>query len=340
MILVDNQPILSLPESDLRRKWYEKEIAIIKKKPDLFIKRTTYYKLSDGKRKKPPRHAVNSHKLISTDRGMENWACCDTYTKDDKTGRLSLKPNCYHFQDRHRVDPRKDFEKVFFFTCVLNLQNLGFIVEDQEREAKERSDKELAEMDVRYAIFRQLDDTRLKDIARAWGIAGVDSTGINVLREALFTTVKRSHEAYIETKKGFKEFMDDVLYANPEVIEARKYVSLALERQILDVNATSRHVKYNGNTLFILPLEQTTRKTDYIADKFLEGQGRMEGMMETLRQDIDGPKPDFVISIAEVDQLRTREELDSVAEKLKVPITKNLKDETVRNKIIEKIQST
>jgi hypothetical protein len=66
----------------------------------------------------------------------------------------------------------------------------------------------------------------------------------------------------------------------------------------------------------------------------------MEGMMETLRQDIDGPKPDFVISIAEVDQLRTREELDSVAEKLKVPITKNLKDETVRNKIIEKIQST
>jgi hypothetical protein len=343
MILVDGNPITSLPIDDPRRKWYDSEVKKIKAKNEpIVFKKPVLFKLSNGMRKNIPAVSIQSFGIISTDRGMENWGCCQTYEKT-QTGRVILRPNSYFLnRSHHSLDPKKDFELIFFFTCVKNLAKHGYVIEDVEAESKKRNEAEIAELDVKYAIQRQLEPDQLRYYAKAWGVAAVDKLGVETLRAALFETVKRSHNNIAETKKGYAEFMDEILHADPTVIEARMHVQMAIDKGHLFIEPTSRHVKYGPNkqSLFIIPLEYVTRKVDYIADKLLEGKGKLSEIYETLVQDVTGEAKKFVISVAEVDKLDLRDDIVNVANKLGIKTTANMKDETIKEKILQKVQST
>lgn len=341
MILVDNQPVLNLPHDDERRKYYEEETKKIKaKKEDIIFKRTTYFKLSNGKRRKPPVEAIQSFSELNSDRGIEVWGCCRTYSKDPKTERMALKPNMYYFNKaKHLLNPQRDFELIFYLTCVVGLSRLGYTIENPELEAKELNDKEIAELDVQYAIKRKLDDEDLRYYAKAWGISYADKVGIEQLRRTLFDTVKKSQENYETTRKGYKEFMDDIFNKSPEVMEARATVNMAFDKGYLAINNLTRKVMYTPakHAVCVVPVEEKERVSDYVAELLLREKNAE--LYETLKLDVYGQPPEFTISIAEVDKLTTRDQLKEVAQKLGVTFPGVAKDETIRAKIIEKIQS-
>jgi len=339
MILVDNQPVLSLEKDDKRRDWYETEVAKIRnlREPIVIKKISTYRLNSKGIRVKPPRIGVQSFKEYASERGMEVWGCCTTYEKKDN-GTLSLKPNFYYFESQHTLDPRKDSELIFYLTCIINLTKLGFAIDNPEAEAKKYNDGEIAELEVKYAIHKQLEDIEeLKFMSRAWGISGADKMQIEQLRRVLFETVKKSEENKKVTKKGYAEFMEEVFNKNPEVTEARAMVNMALGKSILSVAKTTRKVSYvpSGDVLCIVPLEHITRTTDYIADYLLRDKNK--DLLETIRQDVMGVREEFKISIADVELMKDRASLLEVAKKLSLKGYTAMKDETLKTRIIEKI---
>lgn len=340
MILVDNTPVLTLDKSDPRRDWFETEMAKIKAKKDpVVIKRKSGFRInSNGRRTQPPLQSIQSYRPIERDGNIENWACCQTYKKK-QDGTLSLDPDFYRFKLNHVFYPQKDAEIIFFVTRILNINKYGFVIDNPEEDARKKNEEEMGELEVRYAIYKTLQDINdLRFHAKAWGIINADKMQPEQLRRTLFETIKKSEENIQSTKKGYKEFLDEVLNITEEITEARMIVNLALNQSILDVNKTTRRVTYtpSGETVFIVPLDHKDRIPDYIADGLLR---KRKDLLETLRMDTTGVQPDFHISEADLEGITTIEALREVAKKLGVPLHPALKDETkIRDKIREKIK--
>ncbi len=188
-------------------------------------------------------------------------------------------------------------------------------------------------------IQRKLEDVNeLRFFAKSWGIENADIIGEAQLRRILFNTVKKSEESKTETGKGYKEFMDEVLNTNPELTNARALVHMALTKSILAVGKTTRKVSYvpSGDTLCIVPLDNVSRINDYIADFLLRDKNK--DLYNTIQQDINGPAPEYKLSIADVEGMKDRESLKKAAEKLGIRVLPQMKDETIRLKIIEKVE--
>lgn len=339
MILVDSVPVLSLPKEDPRRDWYETEVAKIKKKRDFVIKKTSAYRLNkNGVRVKPPYISIQSDMPLISDRGMENWGLCETYKKR-QDGSLALDPHFYRLQSFHTLNPRTEFDKIFYFMNIVDLHKYGFSVDNPEEEAIKLNENEIAELDVRYAIFKSMQDIdELRFIAKAWGIAGADTITVELLRRMLFDAVKKSEENKQTTQKGYKEFMNEVMNTDKEVTEARGVVSIALSKSILACNKTTRRTTYvpTGDVICIVPLDNKDRLNDYIADHLLR---KNKELLETLRQDISGEVEEFKLSVADVDQIVDRQVLRKAAAKYGITVPPQMKTEAIRTKLIEKIQS-
>jgi hypothetical protein len=268
---------------------------------------------------------------------MEIWGCCQTYKKraDDT---LALSPNTYRFKSRHVLDPKKDAELIFYFTCIVDIARIGFTIDRPEEDAKKLNEQEYAELEVRYAIAKQLDETQLKYTAKAWGIS-TDNIGTEQLRRILFDEVKKSEQQREVTKKGYAEFMDEVMNKNEALTEARAVINMALDKSIVSVHKTTRKATYvpSGDTMCIVPLSDSQRVADYLADFILRDKNK--DLYDTIKQDVSHEKPKVEISIADVEGMKTKDELLVAAKKLSIPVSPNSKEETLRIKIVEKLQN-
>lgn len=340
MILVNSQPldISKKKVEGTAEQWYFSEIEKIQRRKEPFvIKKLVSYRIDkDGKRHKPPLQGVQSRQLINTPRGMEMWASCTSYKKQ-KDDTISYTPNFYFLQSAITLDPRTQSEQIFFFTSVVDLTKFGYAIDNPEAEAKIILDKDSAELEVKYIIQKQIEGVdELRFIAKSWGITAADSIGVNQLRLKLFDTVKASEKDYSVTKRGYKEFVDDVLNTSPEVTEMRVLVNVAVDKGVLEVNRMTRKVIYtpSGDSLCIVPLDNMNRVNDYIAEVLLK---KYSELVETIKEDIFGPPTIIKFSIAEIDAIKTRDGLKKAAKKFKIVVTPTMKDETIRDRLIKAV---
>jgi len=338
MILVNNKPLSEYPKDDPRVQWFNTEFEKIQKKKDLItIKKIVSFRLtSEGRRVKPPRVAVQSRQLISRGGSMEMWACCETYAKEGDN--LKFKPNFYYFDTIQTLDPRVNTELIFYLTCIVDLGKLQLVIDNPEFDAKQQNEKELAELDVKYAIQRKIDNTdELRSIAASWGVNGYGVMGIEQLKKVLFETVRESEKNKLVTKKGYKEFMDDVFQVNPEVTEARALVTMALDKGVIKLDRMTRKWSYTptGDTICIVPLENKDTANDFLAETLLKD--RNLDLFDTLKQDVFGVQPEVKLSIADIDGLKTRDSLKRAAKRAGIIVPPAMKDETIRRKLVEKV---
>jgi len=336
MILVSNKPIDSLPENDLRRVWYNKEIAKIKQKEAVIIKKIVSYRLdAQGKRHKPPIQGIQSKQMFVSEMGEEIWACCQSYQENaDKTYKFT--PNYYYIENLITLNPKTQFELIFYFTCIVNLAKYGCTIDNPEEEAREISDKELPELDVKYAIYKHNDREELNFVAQTWGITNAKDMGENQLKQKLFEVVKKSEANKINTKRGYKEFIDEVLKSNPEVAEARAVVNMAISKGIITVDPTRCKYAETGDTIVMIPIDERGRVNDFIAETLLKT--RNQEIYETIRLDVSGTVSVEKPSIADIEGMKTRDALKRAAKKLNVIVAPTWKDETIRTKLITAIQ--
>jgi hypothetical protein len=182
-----------------------------------------------------------------------------------------------------------------------------------------------------------LDDVaELRFIAKSWGISAADKMSESVLRVTLFDVVKASQKNYNVTQRGYKEFMDDILNTNPEVTEMRVLVNTAFDKGVFDVNRMTRKVIYTPtkDALFTVPLDNMNRVNDYVADMLPK---KHADLIDTIKEDLFGPPPVIKISIADLEGMKTRDELKRAAKKLKVIVPPAMKDETIREKCVKAV---
>ena len=342
MILVNNQPL------DISKKkipgtaenWYFSELEKIQnKKEPIVIKKLVAYRLdAAGKRHKPPLQGVQSRQVISTERGMEMWACCNSYKKE-KDETYSYNPNFYFLQSAITLDPKTQSELIFFFTSVANLTRYGYVIDNPEKEAALVNQKDLAELDVKYAIQRRIEGLEeLRFIAKSWGLTAADKMGVEQLRLKLFETVKTSEKNITTTKRGYKEFMDDVFNTAPEITEMRALVNMAIDKGILKVDRITRKCSYTptGDTICIVPLDNRERANDFVAETLLKDKNK--DLSDTIRLDVFGEPPAIKLSVADIESLKTRDELKRAAKKFAIVVPPAMKDETIRSKLITAVQ--
>ena len=340
MILVSNKPIDSLPLDDPRRKWYVEETNKIKRlKEAVIIKKITSFRLdATGKRHKPPVQGIQSKQQFVSDWGDEVWACANSYKENvDKT--FSFTPNFYFLESLITLNPKTQFEIIFFFTCIVNLAKYGYTIDNPEEEARELNAKDLPELEVKLAIYKSIENLdELRSIAKSWGLTSADTMQDQQLKLRLFEIVKKSEQNRVNTKRGYKEFIDEVFKSNPEMSEARTTVNMAVDKGILTVDHSTRRVKYadTQDTICIVPLDEKDRINDFVSETLLKS--RNSEMYETIKLDVAGPNSVEKPSIADIDGIKTRDGLKRAAKKLSIVVTPTMKDETIRTKLINAIQ--
>jgi hypothetical protein len=320
MILVDKKPVLELPADDKRRIWFEKEFAKIQKRTEpIIIKKVSGWHLdATGRRRLPPADSIQTRYVKNTERGKEMWGYCETYDIDDK-GRMKLKPNTIGLNSRNTLDPRQNPELVFFLTCVLPIAGKGYVIENPEAEAKERVDKEVAELDVKYIIFRVLTEPdELRFVAKSWGIVGA------------------SEKNKLTTRKGYKEFVADVQAGDKNLMEAKQVVYAAVEKGILNIDPITRAVKYTGNQVTNVPADEKDRAWDYFAGWLLKDSKKE--LYESIKFELapkDKPAP---YSIADL-QGKDKAELIEIAKVVMPDYTPppTIGEDTLRKKIEDKL---
>jgi hypothetical protein len=76
------------------------------------------------------------------------------------------------------------------------------------------------------------------------------------------------------------------------------------------------------------------RVNDYVADMLPKKQ---PDLVDTIKEDLFGPAPVIKISIADLEGMKTRDELKRAAKKLKVPVPPAMKDETIRERCVKAV---
>ena len=340
MILVNGEPVLSLKEDDKRRQWYEGEMNKIRKiKSPVVIKRplNTYSFNKDGLRKRPPVTLIQSRSVVNREGNREMWACCETYTEKEK-GVIALRPNTYGFTTERSFDPATDTELIFYFTKCVNLGNHGYMVEDIEEEAKSRNEEEALELDVRYAIQKQLDLQNLRYLAKSWGITEADKVPEQALRLQLKELVFRSEKNKDQTKRGFKEFMDDVQNENPEFTEARFIVNDLVSKGSFTFDRLSRRWKYGNDFICMVPLENRDYPNDFLARALLEK--KFEEFYVTLKADVLGTPEEVVYSVADVEAAKDRKQLFKIARGIGHNAPSNIGEQKLRDDLIAKLSKS
>lgn len=328
---------MSLKEDDKRRVWYEQEMNKIRKiKSPIVIKRpsTSYSFNKDGIRKRPPITLISARTVVNRDGNKEMWACCETYNEKEK-GVISLKPSSYGFTTERSFSPETDTELIFYFTRCVTLSAHGYLVEDIEKEAAERNSEETLELDVRYAIQKQLDLETLRYIAQAWGIDGAMNITEQALRLRLKDVVFASEKNKEKTGRGFKEFMDDIQNQNPELTEARFIVNELITKSEFTFDKLSRRWKYGNDFICMVPLENREYPNEFLARALLEK--KFEEFYATLKQDVFGEKEEVIYSVADVENAKDRKELFKIAKGIghKTPV--NTGEQKLREDLIAKL---
>lgn len=337
MILVDKKPVLELPKDDERRMWFESEFAKIQKRTDpIIIKKVSGWHLdATGRRRLPPADSIQTRYVKNTERGKELWGYCETYDIDNN-GKLTLKPNTIGLNSRNTLDPKMNPELVFFLTCILPIASKGYVIENPEAEAKERIDKEVAELDVKYVIFRELTEPEdLRSVAKSWGITGADNMPVAVLQDRLLDVVRESEKNKLTTRKGYKEFVRDVKSGNKELMAAKQVVYAAVEKKLISIDSVTRGVTYTGNKVTNVPADEKDRAWDYFAEWLLKD--RNKDLYDSIKFELAPKEQPAPYSIADL-QGKNKEELLVIAKELNYNPPPTIGEDTLRKNLEAKLK--
>ena len=345
MLIVNNRLLDVTKKEDPAVAFYLRESAkILKLKEPIVIERIDKgWEFRDGRKRKRRPVPISTNWIFRGERGTEEWIICDTYSTDAKT--MILKPNRRMFgvDQFMRLHPEKDVEMIFYMTCIVNLAKVGLKIQNEEAEARVLNAEEAEALDVKFFILSEassvsLDDLRL--IGQAWGIMSADKMPEALFRRALLDRVNADEKNKLKTKRGFKEFTDDVKGLSPEMLEARIVANMTLSKGVIGYEENTRKLTYSstGEHLAIVPIDDMERKADFLAALFL----KKPEVFETAVHDVEYKPADEPVSVAEVEIIEptkeNRPKLMDLAKRAKMKFSVATKTENLKTKLIEHLK--
>jgi hypothetical protein len=159
------------------------------------------------------------------------------------------------------LDPIRETDKIYFLIYVSGLLKIGFGLEDLEKEAEKVITEISAESALNFYLFSEMSPlletpSKLRDIASSWNIPNAQQLGLNQLKLRLKDVVLESNLNVDITKRGIKEFVDEVKGNGGTITKFRALMQKAIDKKVIAFNSQQ-------NAWFWLD-SATGQYTDYI----------------------------------------------------------------------------
>lgn len=206
---------------------------------------------STGKMSKPKPTCVLLHNDIRTEDGYNTWSFCKgAPQKDNKTDKLKpVNPRVW-IQYSLDLNPKEDAEYIYFLTNLsVSLRKGDLYLYDEQKEETKQFQELTSDSEVKGLIVGRTSpvsvnmkgtEAYLRTIAAAWGVKDsfTDKRLMKVQLE-LFEEVKRSELKKSETKRGFDEFINDVItlgksdLSGGTNVELMAWIQMAIDEKVI-----------------------------------------------------------------------------------------------------------
>jgi hypothetical protein len=181
------------------------------------------------------------YKASTVREGMsETWV----YTKNKPNmidGELKFSERAIKIYDGALfLDTRNQTDLIYYIVYVSGLLQKGFQLEDLEKEAEETIVEMSSETALVFYLTSELsplleNTNKLRDMASSWGIPNAETIGINQLKLKLKDVVLVSQANYATTKRGIKEFTDEIRNMDT-ITKFRALLQKAIDRKLIGFN--------------------------------------------------------------------------------------------------------
>jgi hypothetical protein len=239
-MLYKNDELVDLKKPEY--KWLEKEFASIRQMSNpIKIKLLSLPGINPTGMKEPiPSYSIPFRASIMREGMSETW----TYTKNRPNiidGELKFTTRSIRIDDGVIfIDPVKDTDLAYYLIYISSLLKQGFKLEDLEKEAEKTIIEISAESALVFYLTSEMsplleNTNKLRDMASSWGIPNADTMGVNQLKLKLKDVVAKSEADYIVTKRGIKEFTDEIKSFDT-ITKFRSLLQKAIDRKIIGFN--------------------------------------------------------------------------------------------------------
>jgi hypothetical protein len=227
-------------------------------------------------------------KLTRTDSTGVIWAYCKSRPKIEANGLASV-PEGENSEvldgEVISLNLRTQPDYAFFIMYKSNLLKGEFQIYDPEgdklRELKEKQDR----VRVQSMIWSDMDEAKLRAVAQAWGVSGVDKKDVLVVRDELEKKIyameenKKKHPENLMLR-GLAEFIADL--KTDEQTRPKQIVQMAFDSGKLKFHPKDQHMYFDELDLGFVPFDKQDDKSTFVL-QILRDEKNKEKWIEILK---------------------------------------------------------
>jgi hypothetical protein len=216
--------------------------------------------------------------------GKHLWMCCQGSPTILPNGLWDLgSVRSMSVKEDILVNINEDPDLAFFLYKISPFVKRKLIkVADPVADDSELGEAERELTERKYAVWNMLgDETKLKMMARAYGLNAVDGKQPNAIRKELEVQLETNDKLKRQNPavKGTKEFIDEMKVTDGLLL--RNFIQKAIDDKKLAYNADGRW-KIGSKIIIQVPFGELSRKNDYLCNYLMAGNN-LEKYQEFLR---------------------------------------------------------
>lgn len=305
MFLINNE-ILSSREHPEEYAWLMKKLNEIKDSKKRYVTfnafpTATYQEDESGRKRKSPKIRVISAESVLMNEDMDwagqSWAYFSHQSAlKNENGSYSLKSKGMPLSQSNTFDSgnKSDRELIFYLRHVS--QNRFVVEVDEEKDNREKAEKIANETEAKsivYSVKSPINpevvgsEDAMRNLAATWGVPGINDLSLHEIQNHLWDRVELSQNRYSQTKRGYKEFVDEALKLGDG--SKRTTIILGIQKGVLvfgDDNLWYLHTKGGAKQALCPVFVGQDKQRDEILIKYLVSNDTAYEMTE--RAVIDG----------------------------------------------------
>lgn len=240
---------------------------------------------------------------VTGNKGKHLWSCCLSTPEPKANGLWDMgRTKSMSIKEDILVNINENPDLAFFLYKVSPFVKKKLIkVVDPKQDDLELGEAERELTERKYAVWNMLtDESKLKTMARAYGLNAVDTKQPNAIRKELEALLERNDKAkrHNPAIKGTKEFIDEMNVTDGLLL--RNFMQKAIDDKKLSWKGDGRW-KIGEKIVVQVPVTETLRRNDYLCNYLMAGnnEDKLKSFMvdlvnqeylDTIPNDKDGKK--------------------------------------------------
>jgi len=226
-------------------------------------------------------------------------------------GAYTLRKKGLKIAAEEVLDTQRDAELIFFLRYCS--QNRYIKEVDIDKDNREKAEKIMAETEAKNLIYSKKSvihpdvigsEGPMRAIATAWGVSVTDEMSYYTIIDELWNRVQISNTRFNNTKRGFKEFVEEVLKLGDGT--KRTTVILGIQKEVLFFKDNVWYLNEKGGSeriLVAVPIGDENNKNEILVKYLVENERAYESVELSIQ---DGSN---ITAIGKLQEKRTRQDL-------------------------------